>query len=108
MRKLCRERCVCAPQSRSAEICNGPKASLSTRTLADLLRALAMKFVERRQTRCSQPKATPIGTRNKWRSARRRRLFFPETVKADDFSATVNGLLGLLGLLGLFAFGGRS
>src|SRR5262245_55952195 len=46
------------------------------RVLADLLRALAMKFVQRRQTRYFQLKATPIGMRNKSRSESRGSYFF--------------------------------
>src|SRR5262249_49017043 len=46
------------------------------RVLADLLRALAMKFVQRRQTRYFQLKATPIGMRNRSRSEPRGSYFF--------------------------------
>src|SRR5262245_12139844 len=49
MRKLCKDRWVCAPQSLSAEIVKGPNESLSVRIFSDFLRALAMKFVQCRQ-----------------------------------------------------------
>src|SRR5262249_34482789 len=85
--KLCSERSVCAPHSRSAGLSKGPKGSLSMRVLADFFRALSMEFVQRRHDPMNQT------------NGQRTELFLAEAIKSNHF-ATAGGWLFLF-----FAFG---
>src|SRR5215470_16084486 len=65
IRKLWSDRSVCAPQSRSAGISRGPKASLSVRVPADLPRALAMWSIRDHQNHPSRHDTKPTAPETK-------------------------------------------
>src|SRR5215470_15290563 len=105
MRKLWSDRSVCAPQSRSAGISRGPKASLSVRVPADLPRALAMWSIRDHQNHPSRRDTKPTAPETKMLIASQKRagLLFAKAIKSYHFSAATAGRF-----FRLFALGDRS